>query len=99
MARKKLTLSINEQLTESMKIQAVKEKRDVSDIVEQLFREYLKRIKQAFECAASRFLRRRRVDRRFPSYDGATSSLAIPQKQRDQEFPRDKLTFHHGKLT
>ena len=45
MARKKLTLSVDEQLTESMKIQAVKEKRDVSDIVEQLFREYLKRIK------------------------------------------------------
>jgi len=45
MARKKLTLSIDEQLTESMKIQAVKEKRDVSDIVEQLFREYLKRVK------------------------------------------------------
>ena len=45
MARKKLTLSVDEQLTESIKIQAVKEKRDVSDIVEQLFREYLKRIK------------------------------------------------------
>jgi Family of unknown function (DUF6364) len=45
MARKKLTLSVDEQLTESMKIQAVKEKRDVSDIVEQLFREYLKRVK------------------------------------------------------
>ena len=45
MARKKLTLSVDEQLTESIKIQAVKEKRDVSDIVEQLFREYLKRVK------------------------------------------------------
>ena len=45
MPRKKLTLSVDEQLTESMKIQAVKEKRDVSDIVEQLFREYLKRVK------------------------------------------------------
>jgi len=45
MARKKLTLSVDEQLTESMKIQAVREKRDVSDIVEQLFREYLKRVK------------------------------------------------------
>ena len=45
MARKKLTLSVDEQLTESIKIQAVKEKRDVSDIVEQMFREYLKRVK------------------------------------------------------
>jgi len=45
MARKKLTLSVDERLTESIKIQAVKEKRDVSDIVEQLFREYLKRIR------------------------------------------------------
>jgi hypothetical protein len=45
MARKKLTLSVDEQLTESMKIQAVKEKRDLSDIVEQLFAEYMKRIK------------------------------------------------------
>ena len=45
MARKKLTLSVDEQLTESIKIQAIKEKRDVSDIVEELFREYLKRAK------------------------------------------------------
>jgi hypothetical protein len=45
MARKKLTLSVDEDLTESIKIQAVKEKRDVSDIVEQLFKEYLKRVK------------------------------------------------------
>ena len=43
--RRKLTLSVDEQLTEAMKIQAVKEKRDVSDIVEDLFREYLKRLK------------------------------------------------------
>ncbi len=41
--RRKLTLSVDEQLTEDMKIQAVKEKRDLSDIVEQLFREYLKK--------------------------------------------------------
>jgi len=45
MPRKKLTLSVDEQLTQSMKIQAVKENRDLSDIVEQLFREYLKRVK------------------------------------------------------
>jgi hypothetical protein len=45
MPRKKLTLSVDEQLTQSMKIQAVKENRDLSDIVEQLFREYLKRFK------------------------------------------------------
>jgi len=43
--RKKLTLSVDEKLTELMKIEAVKEKRDVSDIVEELFREYLKRAK------------------------------------------------------
>jgi Family of unknown function (DUF6364) len=43
--RRKLTLSVDEQLTEAMKIQAVKERRDLSDIVEQLFREYLKRLK------------------------------------------------------
>jgi hypothetical protein len=43
--RRKLTLSVDEKLTELMKIEAVKEKRDLSDIVEELFREYLKRSK------------------------------------------------------
>jgi hypothetical protein len=43
--RRKLTLSVDEKLTEQMKIEAVKEKRDLSDIVEDLFREYLKRPK------------------------------------------------------
>jgi hypothetical protein len=47
MARKKLTLSVDEDLTESIKIQAVREKRDVSDIVEELIREYLKRVKKS----------------------------------------------------
>jgi Family of unknown function (DUF6364) len=43
--RKKLTLSVDENLIREMKIQALKENRDVSDIVEELFKEYLKRSK------------------------------------------------------
>jgi len=45
MPRQKLTLSVDDQLVEQMKIQAVREKRDLSDITEELYREYLKRIK------------------------------------------------------
>ena len=43
--RKKLTLSIDGELVEQMKIQAVRENRDVSDITEELYREYLKQSK------------------------------------------------------
>jgi hypothetical protein len=43
MPRKKLTLSIDGDLVLKMKIQAVKESRDLSDITEDLYREYLKR--------------------------------------------------------
>ncbi len=45
--RIKLTLSIEEELREAIKIQAVKENRDVSDITEELYREYLNRQKKA----------------------------------------------------
>ncbi len=41
MARRKFLLSIEEQLTEAMKIQAVRERRDVSTITEELYRSYL----------------------------------------------------------
>jgi hypothetical protein len=42
MARRKFTLSIDSDLIENIKIQAVREKCDVSDITEDLYREYLK---------------------------------------------------------
>jgi len=41
--RTKFTLSIEEALREAIKIQAVRENRDVSDITEELYREYLDR--------------------------------------------------------
>lgn len=41
--KQKITLSIDDALVEQMKIQAVRDKRSVSDITEELFREYLKR--------------------------------------------------------
>ena len=43
--RTKFTLSIEEELREQIKIQAVKEQRDVSDITEELYRWYLDRQK------------------------------------------------------
>ena len=43
--RQKVTLSIDEELYLKMKLQAVREKRDVSTITEELYREYLKRSK------------------------------------------------------
>ena len=43
--RQKVTLSIDEDLYREMKIQAVREDRDVSTITEDLYREYLKRLK------------------------------------------------------
>jgi hypothetical protein len=43
--RQKVTLSIDEELYREMKIQAVREDRDVSTITEELYREYLKRTK------------------------------------------------------
>jgi hypothetical protein len=47
MPRQKLTLSIDSDLIERIKIQAVREKRDVSDITEDLFRQYLKELEEA----------------------------------------------------
>jgi stalled ribosome alternative rescue factor ArfA len=44
--RQKLTLSIDETLIRSIKVQAVMENRDVSDITEDLYREYLDRQKK-----------------------------------------------------
>ena len=43
--RQHVTLNIDEELYMEMKIQAVREKRDVSTITEELYREYLKRTK------------------------------------------------------
>jgi hypothetical protein len=43
--RQHVTLSIEEDLYREMRIQAVKEDRDVSTITEELYREYLKRLK------------------------------------------------------
>jgi hypothetical protein len=43
--RQKVTLSLDEDLYREMKLQAVREDRDVSTITEELYREYLKRLK------------------------------------------------------
>jgi hypothetical protein len=43
MSKYKLTLTVDPALLEKIKIQAVKDKRSVSDITEELWREYLKR--------------------------------------------------------
>lgn len=43
MAKQKLTLNVDDALTEEMKILAVRLKRSVSDITEELYREFLKR--------------------------------------------------------
>ena len=43
MARTKLTLNIEEALIEEIKIRAIRQKRSVSKITEELYREFLKR--------------------------------------------------------
>ncbi len=43
MAKTKLTLYVHEDLIEAIKIQAVREKRSVSQITEELYREYLRK--------------------------------------------------------
>jgi len=43
--RQKVTLSLDEDLYREMKLQAVREDRDVSTITEELYAEYLKRTK------------------------------------------------------
>jgi hypothetical protein len=45
MAKQKLTLNVDDALTERMKLLAVRLKRSVSDITEELYREFLKRSK------------------------------------------------------
>ena len=45
MAKTKLTLNIDDDLIEKMKIQAVMDKRSLSDLTEQLYRGHLKRSK------------------------------------------------------
>ena len=45
MSKSKLTVLIEDALIEQMKIQAVREKRSVGEITEELWREYLKRSK------------------------------------------------------
>lgn len=45
--RKNFTLSIDEDLSQQMKLQAVREKRDVSTITEELYRFYLDQAKDA----------------------------------------------------
>jgi hypothetical protein len=46
MPRRKTTLSIEADLIDRMKIQAVRERRDVSTITEELYRGYLERAKK-----------------------------------------------------
>lgn len=46
MPKYKLTLTVNPDLLEKIKIQAVRDKRSVSDITEELWREYLKLAKE-----------------------------------------------------
>ena len=41
--RRAFTLRIDAELADQMKIQAIREKRSVSDITEQLYRDYLER--------------------------------------------------------
>jgi hypothetical protein len=45
MAKHKLTLTVDPALLEKIKIQAVRDKRSVSNITEEMWREYLKRSK------------------------------------------------------
>ncbi len=45
MAKRKLTIYVEEALTEEMKVRAVRERRSLSDITEQLYREFLKHLK------------------------------------------------------
>jgi hypothetical protein len=45
MAKQKLTLTVDPALLEKIKLQAVRDKRSVTNITEELWREYLKRAK------------------------------------------------------
>ncbi len=45
MARENFTTTLDSELLEKLRIQAIKEKRNINDILEQLIREYLKESK------------------------------------------------------
>lgn len=42
-SKKKFTTTVDEELLEQVKIQAIKEKRSVSDLLEELIKDYLKK--------------------------------------------------------
>ena len=44
--KQKITLTLNDKLIEEIKIQAVREKRSVSEITEEMLQEYLDRLKK-----------------------------------------------------
>lgn len=44
MAKKKFTTTVDEELLEQIKIQSIKEKRSVSDLLEELIQDYLKKV-------------------------------------------------------
>ena len=52
--RRKFNLSIEDSLAEAMQIQALKERRDVSTITEELFRQYLDRQKPKGKAGQSK---------------------------------------------
>jgi hypothetical protein len=56
MSRKKLTLSVEEELTQRMKLQAIRENRDVSTITEELYARYLNAAERKPAKAAARKL-------------------------------------------
>jgi len=59
MARRKFLLSIEDSLTEAMKIQAVRERRDASTITEELCRAHLKGIEKRLVAMEARMKKRK----------------------------------------
>ena len=53
MPRYKLTLSVERDLVDRMKMQAVREHRDLSDITEQLYQQYLEAAEESTETTKS----------------------------------------------
>jgi hypothetical protein len=53
MPKSKLTILIEDRLIEDMKIQAVREKRPVGEVTEELWRGYLSKAKSAFKARGS----------------------------------------------
>ena len=70
--RVKFLLSIQQDLREQIKIQAVRENRDVSDITEDLYREYLDRQKNRGAASEAMLKKRERQLKR-------TSEAVLPQ--------------------